>query len=156
MVLLASLFAYAGDMQDIAKDRGNQILDMLGPAGLFAIFGSIVMVRAVRALRYFTKQASFLTTLAVSAAIGAGSAWAGAGADTSREILAGAFLCMVGTPLAYEASKWILAVAYERTKWEIFRALYFTLCPKPLQKYEVETSPDGELTKFFNDKTEPK
>ena len=159
VVLLAALVSVqAADIQQMAQQRGDQILDMLGPSGLFAILGSVVMVRAIRILWYFTKRMSFLTGMIISAIIGAGSAWAGAGADTTKEILAGAFLCMIATPLTYEIFKWALALAYQRTKWETWRLLYLFLCPKPLQQSaSVDDSQDGELTKFFTeDKTEPK
>ena len=158
VVLLAALVsAQAADVQQMAQQRGDQILDMLGPSGLFAILGSIVMVRAIRILWYFTKRMSFLTGMIISAIIGAGSAWAGAGADTTKEILAGAFLCMIGTPLTYEISKWAVALAYQNTKWKIWWLLYLFLCPKTLKTGAAEEQQDGELTQFFKeDKTEPK
>src|SRR3990167_750112 len=159
VVLLAAMVSVqAADMQQMAQQRGDQILDMLGPSGLFAILGSIVMVRAIRILWYFTKRMSFLAGMIISAIIGAGSAWAGAGADTAKEILAGAFLCMIATPLTYEIFKWVLAIAYQNTKWKIWWLLYLFLCPKPLkQPASGDENQDGELTKFFTeDKTEPK
>jgi hypothetical protein len=154
MMLITS--AYAMDAQQIVQDRGNEILDMLGPSGLFAIAGSIVIVRAIRVLWCFTKRWSFITAMIVSAIIGAGSTWAGAGVDNYSGIIGGAFICMIGTPIAYEIIKWVLAFAYQHTKWKVWKSLYFFMCPKPLKEEgDHDYDPDGELTKFFNDdKTE--
>jgi hypothetical protein len=156
LVAILSLHVAAADVQEMAKQRSDQILDMIGPAGIFAILGSIVMVRAIRAVFACGKKAAFLLTIAISMLIGSGSAWAGGGAETAQAIVAGGFLCVVGTPLSYELLRWLTAFAYQHTKWRVWKAMYFTLSPRSLvPAADTAPEPDGELTQFFDDKTTP-
>ena len=58
-------------VQTIAETQLQQIIDLIGPEGLIAIFGSIFMVRAVRVLWNLSKKESFLATMLISGVIGA-------------------------------------------------------------------------------------
>ena len=146
--------AWAADPEQMAIDRTNQLLDMIGPHGIFAIIGSIIMVRLVRVLWYLDKRQSFFVTLVVSAFIGAASAYFVTNDATVKHVAGGAFMALVGTPITFAVLTWGIGFAYAHLKWEILVRLYFFLSPRPMKVKKGgivhQIDPDEGLTEFFD------
>lgn len=148
------------DAQAMAAERANQILDMLGPHGIFAIIGTIVMVRILNSLTYTTALCLFITTVVTAVIIGALSTYFNIDGATQKQILGGAFMTAVGSPIAYEVVRWLLRAAMALTRdkpqlFEFFQALYWFLSPKPVEikvknggdvKEKVKVQPHKGLT----------
>jgi len=139
--------------EQVALSHVDQMLNMVGSHGIFAIIGSIVVIRALRALWYMEKRESFVLSVFVSALIGAGSVYFYAEIHDLRAILGGAFMTPIGSMIAYEVIKWAIAALYEKTGMETLRALFFFLSPKPMRHKKDgirwETPPHSDLTRLF-------
>ena len=126
---------------------------MIGTHGIVAIVGTIFMVRAVRALWYLDKQQSFIANIIIASVIGAASVYFYAEIHDAKAIIGGAVMTPITSMVAYEIIKFLLGFAYEKTKIETLRALFFFLSPKPIKTkvngMTEEIPPHSELTRIF-------
>ena len=140
--------------EDLAQAQAEKVLDMIGPHGIFAIIGSIFMVRLIRVLWYLDKRQSFQVTLITSAFMGAASAYFSAEAVTVKYVAGGSFMALVGTPIVFAILTWGIGFAYAHLKWEILVRLYFFLSPRPMKVKKggivQVVDPDEGLTQFFD------
>jgi len=129
---------------------------MIGPHGIFAIIGSIFLVRTIRVLWYLDKQKSFIANCLVSGLVGAGAVYFFVDVHDPRAMLGGAFMTIIGSMVAYEVVKFSLGMLYEKTNSELFRIAFFFLSPKPIKTINKGMKdaipPHPTLTQFF-DKT---
>jgi hypothetical protein len=137
------------DAQNIAVDHTNQILNMIGPHGLFAIIAVIVMVRVIGSLTYFSKPALFLITVMISIVFGGLAVYFNLDNATGKQIAGGAFMTTLGSPIVYELLRWSIRflISFRRGQAgeKELRALYWYLSPKSVQV--VVTGPDGKKHK---------
>ena len=137
----------------------QQLLDAIGPQGLFAVLGSIAVMRVIRARFYMTKTQAFIAAPVVSALIGAGCMYFMTDNPTTKSILGGAFVTIIATMLAYDLIKIALTVLYAKTKWDVFRFIFFFVSPKPVKIEKdnkvIEVPASATLTQFmdFRDQT---
>jgi hypothetical protein len=159
MIILAYVIvghsAWAAEPEQMAIDQASRILDMIGPHGIFAIIGVIIVVRAIRVLWYFEKRPLFALNIIVSSVIGALSVYFFTDLQTPKAISGGAFMTIIGSMVAYESLKWAIGFAYQHLQWDILITLYFFLSPQTVkvkgkdgEVYQVE--PDEGLTTFFD------
>jgi len=150
------------NLEQATIGQGTQILDMIGPEGLFAILATIVWVRIIKNFFYMDKGTSFFVTVLVSVVIGSLAVYYGFDSPTVKQISGGAFMTLVGAPIAYELIRWSLKLGmefrYEKPGFKTLQAMYFFITPKPIkikrknskkEKVVVEVEPHSALTKFF-------
>lgn len=155
IMLIAPLLG-AATQEQLALTQSEKILNMIGPHGIFAIIGSIFLVRTIRVLWYLDKQKSFVANCLVSGLVGSGAVYFFVDVHDPRSIMGGAFMTIIGSMVAYELLKFFLGVAFEKTGSELFRIAFFFLSPKPIKTkkngVKEEIPPNPTLTQFF-DKT---
>ena len=140
--------------QQLAISYSDQILQMIGPHGIFAIIGTILLVRMVRVLWYLDQKQSLCANLLIGSFIGACAVYFFTELSGIKCLLGGAFMTVIGSIIAYELSKFALGFLYEKTGIETFRALFFFLSPKPIKAKregkEIIHPPHSELTRIFD------
>lgn len=154
-VLFAAQLAWGADTTEVANEALDDILQMLGPEGLFAVAGSIAVMRTIRAGLYLSKAASFIVAPTVSLVIGAGSVYFLIDDATNKMILGGGFITIIATMISYDIIKIALTLLYQWTKWRAFQYIYFFICPTPMKvkrdgKVIEVQQPSESLTKFMD------
>lgn len=158
LVFFAGLYsavalASVSDVQDVAVEQGRELLNMIGPHGLYAILGAIFVFRVIRVGFYLDKQESIIGGCLTSAVIGSLTTYFYVDGATVKEIAGGAVMTIIGTIVVYEASKAVLALLYGWLGWSVFIHLYYFLCPRPVkvkrEGKEIKVQNHG-LTEFFD------
>jgi len=138
----------------IEQDILHKLLEAVGVSGIFAVCGSIALMRIIRMRFYLTKRSAFIVAPIVSALVGAASVYFIDNHSDLKHVLGGAFITVIAVMVAYDILKAALAILYQKTKWEVFRVLFFFISPKPVRYSEngadVEVAPSETLTKFMD------
>jgi len=160
IISLLSTTVWAGANEKIAQDQFTKILEMIGPHGVFAIVGTIIMVRFIRVLWYLDRKDAFITTLVTAAIFGTGSSYFAIDDATVKQILGGGFFAMVAAIPTFIAIKMALTWSYQKTGAEILRVMFFFISPRPLKikkaggkKGEtIKVPPNPTLTQLMDDR----
>ena len=124
----------------------DQIITLVGVHGFFAMLASIMTVRFITIGWNPGKRVKIICMVICSSALGAACVYYFTDAVTFKALSSGAFVCVFGTPMLYELLKFITTLAYEKTKLNTFKAMYFFLTPKPLK---IVRKQDGKKTVVY-------
>jgi len=146
-------------MTDSFVSALNGILSAVGPHGLFAILGTMALVRVIMAGRYLAGAQAFLVMGVIASVIGMGSVYWLANVDSIKAILGGAFITPIGTLITVETLKALFGSLYIHTGKEVFRALFFLVSPKPIKRKQgntvVKIPPHPTMTQFMDLRKDP-
>ena len=155
LVVIAGTLAFAADTGEVANKWLDEILNMLGAEGLFAVAGSIAVMRTIRAGLYLSKTVSFVVAPLVSAVVGVASVYFLIDDATGKMIIGGGFITIIATMISYDAIKITLTLLFQWTKWRVFQYIFFFICPLPMKvkqggKVIKVQQPSESLTKFMD------
>ena len=136
----------------------DQIIQLVGVHGFFAMLATIVTVRFIGIGWYLEKRGMIVSMAASGAVLGALSVYYFTDLTGFKNLSGGSFMAVFGTPMLYHLLKFLTSLAYEKTKYKTFAAIYFFLTPKPIKVVRKEGNgkkvcyepPHSELTQMLD------
>ena len=112
----------------------DQLMQLFGVHGVFAMLATIFLVRLIGLTFYLERRSMVISMLITGSIVGSLCVYYLADLEANfKNISGGAFMTVLGAPMLYHTLKWVTALAYEKTKLKTFSAMYFFLTPKPIK-----------------------
>ena len=138
-----------GEIQQVTANHWDQLLSMIGPQGIFAILGTIFIVRLFASFAYWSRFSLIVSTVITAIIIGALTIYFTTVNPSNKELLGGSFITVIGSIVFYEIVRGLLKglISYNRGRriGEFFQALYWFISPKSIEIKEKTDS--GEKKK---------